>query len=62
MRVSLLRFPGLKDRERTERQNAWMDGHYKVVTATISFGMGVDKPSVRYKYVRFKYTYVQIDR
>ncbi|XP_065200983.1 ATP-dependent DNA helicase Q5-like [Planococcus citri] len=39
---------GLKDRERHTVQEAWMDGHVKVIVATISFGMGVDKGSVRF--------------
>lgn len=39
---------GLKDRERAEVQDEWMTGKIPVITATISFGMGVDKASVRY--------------
>lgn len=38
---------GLKTKDRLHVQNAWMDGHFKVITATISFGMGVDKATVR---------------
>ena len=38
---------GLKDRERSEVQEQWMDGKVPVITATVSFGMGVDKASVR---------------
>ena len=40
---------GLKADVRTEVQNEWMDGKIPVIVATISFGMGVDKPNVRYE-------------
>jgi len=33
---------------RSDTQTAWMDGRIAVIVATISFGMGVDKPNVRY--------------
>jgi len=39
---------GLKDRDRSQVQEDWMDGKVPVITATISFGMGVDKASVRF--------------
>ncbi|ROT71532.1 DNA helicase RecQ5 [Penaeus vannamei] len=39
---------GLKDRERSQVQEDWMDGKVPVITATVSFGMGVDKASVRF--------------
>ena len=39
---------GLKDRDRNEVQEQWMDGKVPVITATVSFGMGVDKASVRF--------------
>ena len=39
---------GLKDRERSGVQEEWMDGKVPVITATVSFGMGVDKASVRF--------------
>jgi len=32
---------------RSETQSKWMDGHIAIIVATISFGMGVDKPNVR---------------
>lgn len=38
----------LKQSERTQIQEDWMDGKFAVITATISFGMGVDKSSVRF--------------
>lgn len=38
---------GLKGNLRTEVQNDWMNGHVKVIVATISFGMGVDQACVR---------------
>ncbi|XP_076032848.1 uncharacterized protein LOC143020362 isoform X2 [Oratosquilla oratoria] len=38
----------LKDRDRAQVQEDWMDGRTPVITATISFGMGVDKGSVRF--------------
>ncbi|XP_054614957.1 ATP-dependent DNA helicase Q5 [Dunckerocampus dactyliophorus] len=39
---------GLKAQDRTEAQNDWMQGKVIVIVATISFGMGVDKASVRF--------------
>lgn len=39
---------GLKDSERTKVQDAWTQGEFPVISATISFGMGVDKGSVRF--------------
>ncbi|XP_061761804.1 ATP-dependent DNA helicase Q5 isoform X1 [Nerophis ophidion] len=39
---------GLKAQDRTEAQNDWMQGKVLVIVATISFGMGVDKASVRF--------------
>lgn len=39
---------GLKTSERTDAQEKWMDGEYPIIVATNSFGMGVDKPSVRF--------------
>ncbi len=38
---------GLKSSERTEAPNDWMEGRVAVIVATISFGMGVDKATVR---------------
>lgn len=39
---------GLKQSERVAVQEDWMDGKYAAISATISFGMGVDKGSVRF--------------
>eukprot|EP00794_Sanderia_malayensis_P007110 gene7110-7914_t len=39
---------GLTAKIRTEVQNEWMDGVVPVIVATISFGMGVDKATVRF--------------
>ncbi|XP_077984068.1 ATP-dependent DNA helicase Q5-like [Glandiceps talaboti] len=39
---------GLKQAERTEAQNEWMEGKVAVIVATVSFGMGVDKATVRF--------------
>ncbi|KAM6914412.1 ATP-dependent DNA helicase Q5 isoform 1-T1 [Lycodopsis pacificus] len=39
---------GLRPGDRTEHQNEWMQGKVLVIVATISFGMGVDKASVRF--------------
>jgi ATP-dependent DNA helicase Q5 len=39
---------GLKNKERLECQEEWQKGEYPVICATISFGMGVDKATVRF--------------
>ncbi|XP_035231473.1 ATP-dependent DNA helicase Q5-like [Stegodyphus dumicola] len=39
---------GIKPGVRKETQNGWMDGRIPVIAATVSFGMGIDKPSVRF--------------
>ncbi len=39
---------GLKNSERDNIQDEWMQGKTKVICATISFGMGVDKSTVRF--------------
>lgn len=38
----------MKGSERQQVQDEWMKGEVPVITATISFGMGVDKASVRF--------------
>jgi ATP-dependent DNA helicase RecQ len=39
---------GLKRDERNARQSAFMDGKADVIVATSAFGMGIDKPDVRF--------------
>ena len=37
----------MRNEERTEIQQQWMNGLVPVIVATVSFGMGVDKANVR---------------
>lgn len=39
---------GLDPKERDIAQNRWMTGEVSVIVATNAFGMGIDKPDVRY--------------
>ncbi|MBQ9462466.1 MAG: RecQ family ATP-dependent DNA helicase [Bacteroidales bacterium] len=39
---------GLGTRSRTERQEAWKTGEIRVMVCTNAFGMGIDKPDVRF--------------
>ncbi|MBD1844610.1 ATP-dependent DNA helicase RecQ [Cyanobacteria bacterium FACHB-63] len=39
---------GLKTKEREQAQNAFMSDEVEVIVATTAFGMGVDKPNVRF--------------
>ena len=41
---------GLRPREREEIQNRFMSGQVPVIVATNAFGMGVDKPDIRFVY------------
>ena len=38
---------GLTQEERSNRQQAWIDNHLRVMVCTNAFGMGIDKPDVR---------------
>ena len=39
---------GLESKDREDVQNRWIEGRTKIICATIAFGMGIDKPDVRY--------------
>ena len=39
---------GLEVADRDRKQNAWMSGETRVIVATNAFGMGIDKPDVRF--------------
>nr|CAB3490540.1 unnamed protein product [Digitaria exilis] len=39
---------GMAARQRTSVQEKWHSGQVKVICATIAFGMGIDKPDVRF--------------
>jgi bloom syndrome protein len=39
---------GMKDKDREQVQKDWLTDKYQVICATIAFGMGIDKPDVRY--------------
>jgi len=39
---------GLPAEERARKQDAWRDHHVRVMVATNAFGMGIDKPDVRF--------------
>lgn len=41
---------GMKDQQRTEVQDWFMDSGDGIVVATIAFGMGIDKANIRYIY------------
>jgi ATP-dependent DNA helicase RecQ len=39
---------GLNSEERDQRQNDWMNGKVRIIVSTNAFGMGIDKPNVRF--------------
>jgi len=39
---------GLNMQERQQRQDEWLENKYQVIVATNAFGMGIDKPDVRF--------------
>lgn len=39
---------GLTNNERSEKQKAWIEGRTRVMVCTNAFGMGIDKPDVRF--------------
>ncbi|XP_052127126.1 recQ-like DNA helicase Blm [Frankliniella occidentalis] len=41
---------GLSDKARASTQSQWISNKVKVVAATIAFGMGIDKPDVRFVF------------
>lgn len=41
---------GLEAREKAARQRNWIDGTLRVMACTSAFGMGIDKPDVRWVY------------
>ncbi|XP_052121683.1 recQ-like DNA helicase Blm isoform X1 [Frankliniella occidentalis] len=41
---------GLSDKARAATQSQWISNKVKVVAATIAFGMGIDKPDVRFVF------------
>jgi superfamily II DNA helicase RecQ len=38
----------LRKKDRKEKQMKWMNEEIKVMCTTIAFGMGIDKPNIRF--------------
>lgn len=56
--IPLAYHAGLADKARTEVLNKWQASQVKVIVATIAFGMGIDKVSLR--SYRIGLTYVRL--
>lgn len=41
---------GLEAKEKADRQRNWIEGRLRVMTCTSAFGMGIDKPDVRWVF------------
>ena len=41
---------GLNDKLRAKTQEEWLNGRFFLICATIAFGMGIDKPDVRFVF------------
>lgn len=52
----------MEPKERADAQKAWTTDRVRVIVATIAFGMGINKPDVRYGifYTKFCITFIII--